>query len=493
MKTKQYILLLASIFCLSLPAKAWDWWPVAVDHTASFKGDSLYYTLQLTGVASHGKFAPFWLQTNRQGDIAPSPYSGNLQVGILKPASQPHRWFDYDFALSLTQRWQSPSDAIHPALNRTATGYLNLAYAHARLYIVDITLGIQPEQYGCPDNDLTTGGLLYSRNAHPMPGVRIGIEQWTPFPGLYGYVEVKGGISHQWQADNAYVEKGYVHHKWIGGRIGGKLPVNLSYEFHHVAQWGGYSPVYGDLGNDLHAFLNAFFVRSGGSMANDQINAQGNHIGSQVLTLDVKGEGWKVSAYWQNIFEDGPINFIGFGMNLPDGLWGIHITQTHWRYISGFTYEFLQTTDQSGPYHDKDGFIYGGGDGYYRNSIYRNGWNYFYRTLGNPFLTSPVYNADGTISTQNSMVQAHFTGIKGDIFGFRYRLMGSHVRNYGNNNRSPQLQSTNTALLLEVQKHVEKAWGLDFSLSLAADIGNQFGNQFGAMLTIRKQGLITPW
>ena len=87
---------------------------------------------------------------------------------------------------------------------------------------MDITLGIQPEQYGCPDNDLTTGGLLYSRNAHPMPGVRIGIEQWTPFPGLYGYVEVRGGISHQWQVDNAYVRKGYVHHKWIGGRIGGK-------------------------------------------------------------------------------------------------------------------------------------------------------------------------------------------------------------------------------------------------------------------------------
>ena len=478
---------------LSLPLYAWNWWPVAVDHTASFKGDSLYYSLQLTGVAGHGQYAPFWLQTNRQGDIAPTPFSGNLRVGILKPASQPHRWFDYDFALSLTQRWRNLSDAINPTVNRTAAGYFNLAYAHARLYIVDITLGIQPEQYGCPDNDLTTGGLLYSYNAHPMPCVRIGIEQWTPFPGLYGYVEVKGGISHQWQADNAYVENGYVHHKWIGGRIGGKLPVNLSYEFHHVAQWGGYSPVYGDLGNDWHAFLNAFLVRSGGSMANDQLNAQGNHVGSQILTLDVKGVGWKVSAYWQNIFEDGPIKFIGFGMNVPDGLWGINITQTHWRYISGFTYEFLQTTDQSGPFHDRDGLVYGGADHYYQNGIYRNGWNYFYRTLGNPFLTSPVYNADGTIYTHNSMVQAHFAGIKGDIYGFRYRLMGSYVRNYGNNNRTPQLQSTNTALLLEVQKHVEKAWGLDFALSLAADIGNQFGNQFGAMLTIRKQGLITKW
>ena len=44
-----------------------------------------------------------------------------------------------------------------------------------------------------------------------------------------------------------------------------------------------------------------------------------------------------------------------------------------------------------------------------------------------------------------------------------------------------------------MQKHVEKVWGLDFGLSLAADFGTQFGNQFGALLTITKTGLITSW
>jgi hypothetical protein len=47
--------------------------------------------------------------------------------------------------------------------------------------------------------------------------------------------------------------------------------------------------------------------------------------------------------------------------------------------------------------------------------------------------------------------------------------------------------------LLEVTKHIKKAWDLDFGLSLAADLGTQFGNQLGAMLTIRKKGIITQW
>ena len=47
--------------------------------------------------------------------------------------------------------------------------------------------------------------------------------------------------------------------------------------------------------------------------------------------------------------------------------------------------------------------------------------------------------------------------------------------------------------MLEVSKYIEKAWGLEFSVALAGDIGTQYGNQFGAMLTVRKRGLITQW
>jgi hypothetical protein len=113
--------------------------------------------------------------------------------------------------------------------------------------------------------------------------------------------------------------------------------------------------------------------------------------------------------------------------------------------------------------------------------------------MGNPFLTSPLYNTDGTTHTLNSRVRVHHLGIRGDIYGFQYRLKASYARNYGNDNFSHKVLSTNTALMLEVHKHVEQAWGLDFGLRLATDFGTQWGNNFGAQITICKQGIITSW
>ena len=54
-------------------------------------------------------------------------------------------------------------------------------------------------------------------------------------------------------------------------------------------------------------------------------------------------------------------------------------------------------------------------------------------------------------------------------------------------------RTQNTAVLLEVKKHVPQAWGLDFGIRLAADIGTQFGNSFGAQITISKKGIICKW
>ncbi|MDO9153042.1 MAG: hypothetical protein Q7U47_04935, partial [Paludibacter sp.] len=46
-----------------------------------------------------------------------------------------------------------------------------------------------------------------------------------------------------------------------------------------------------------------------------------------------------------------------------DGLFGFSVKNKKFPVIQGFLYEYLTTTDQSGPYHDKDGMIYGGNDG----------------------------------------------------------------------------------------------------------------------------------
>ena len=441
--------------------------------------DSMFYVGQFSVLTSSGDAVPSLLHGNTHGNISTLPHSGNLSLGIIKPATRPNRWFDFDGAIVLTGRLEGAQQTVIKSPKPQLTGYFRELYAHVRLYIVDITAGIHPVYIGAGDPELTGGSLILSGNAHPIPRISVGIDKWTAFPGLFGYLEIKGGLTHGWLADNYPDVKGtLLHHKYIGGRIGGKLPVNLSYEFHHFAQWGGTSTVYGDLGNDFHAYLDAFLLRSGGSMSNDQINAHGNHIGFQQLALDVKGNGWKVSAYWQYINEDGPTRIIGFGMNYKDGLWGVNMTQTRWPFISGFTYELLHTTDQAGPFHDRDGIVFGGGDNYFHNNIYTQGWTYYGRIIGTPFL-----------SMTNTRVVAHFVGVKGDIYGFRYRLIGTLAKNYGTYG-TPQ-QSANKAFLIEVRKRVPKAWDLEFGLSLSGDFGTQYGNSVGALFTITKQGLIT--
>lgn len=483
MKNKLLLIGLLLSACVGARELSWKWWPTGLQDSVPAGQDTLRWTMGIHAVASSGKYAPFWLISNTNGDVSSSPYSGNLTAGIYKEAVHDARWWDYDFGVQLTGRAEYP---------KTGTGYFNQLYAHVRLFIFDITAGIKPMIYETQDSLLSMGSLIFSGNSHPLPHITVGIDRYVAFPGLFGYLEIKGGLTHAWLPDNVYVRDAFVHHKFAALRVGGRLPVNISYEFHHAAQWGGYSPVYGDLGNDWTAYTNAFLARAGGSMYNDKANAQGNHVGSQQLMLTGKGKGWEVSAYWQNVFEDN-FAFIGNGQNIADGLWGICMKQTRWPFIQGVTYEFLNTTDQSGPWHDRDGLCYAGNDGYYQNHVYQNGWNYFYRSMGTPFITSPLYNEDGTVHTLNSRVRVHHIGVRGDIYGFQYRVKASYARNYGNDVTSREVLSDNTALLLEVNKHVEQAWGLDFGFRLAADFGSQWGNQIGGMITIRKNGLICNW
>ena len=473
MRTKLFIVLLA---LFSLQAKAWDWWPLPMAEPDTCH-EQLLYVSEVGVLASGGKGTPTWLQANRNGAVSPMPFSGSVTLGVVKPATRDNRWFDYDGGIVLSGRiaGATTSGSID------YTGFFKQLYAHVRLYIVDVTVGIKPQYFGAGDPELSSGSILFSQNVHPIPRISIGIDRWTAIPGLFGYAEIKGGLTHGWLGDNnGWVKGTLLHYKYIGARVGGKLSVNVSYEFHHVAQWGGFSSTYGDLGNDFASFWNVLLGKSGGSTSNELLNAQGNHLFSQQLCLTAKGEKWHVNAYWQNINEDGPVRFIGATMNAKDGLWGVSAEQQYWPFICALTFEVLQTTDQSGPWHDRDGQVFGGNDSYYKNSIYRQGWTYFGRTIGSPLM-----------SPSNSRVWAYHAGVRGDIYGFKYRAVCTYADNYGTYN-APAV-SHNTAVLLEVKKRVPQAWNLEFGVALAGDFGTQYGNQFGGMITVSKQGIIKKW
>ena len=157
----RYILILISWLLVGIDLYGADWWPVAMHHSDSAR-DTIYYAAEISAVASSGD-APLWIQAMEHGNISSSPYSGNITAAVYKHPTRPCRWYDYDFGIALTGRF----DTQH------TTGYFRSLYAHIRLYIVDITVGITPLVVGSQNPQLTTGGLLFSGNLQTALAFRM--------------------------------------------------------------------------------------------------------------------------------------------------------------------------------------------------------------------------------------------------------------------------------------------------------------------------------
>lgn len=444
------------------------------------QNDTIKYNVGFTGVASTGQYAPFWLQSNQYGLISSSPASADMIFGFNKDFGSKTRLFDYGFKANLL---------LQTSANATNT-YFHEYYVKARFSFLDLIVGAREEQYGNQDSTLSCGGFLFSQNARPMPKITAGIEHFTVVPFTYGFLEIKGAISHGWYQDNIYTKNLLLHHKYIYARIGGKLPVHFQYGLDHVAQWGGIVPVYGQQPSGLRDFIDVFFARRGGTDAtrNDQFNTLGNHIVSQSMRLDVDVSDFKISGYWQNLSEDPPVKFMTVSPNRADGLWGLSIRNSKFPLVKGIVFEYLNTTDQSGPYLDKDGIIYGGGDNYFNNGIYQNGWTYYSRTVGTPFITSPLYNSNGAVYIVNNRVQVFHVGLEGDVSGYRYKLLSSFSKNYGSYGYPYPEMISNTSTLFEINKQFPRLSNIEVGCSVGADIGKLYGNSIGFKFSIRKTG-----
>lgn len=443
---------------------------------AEAQSDTVKYELGFTGVGSTGVYAPFWLQSANYGQISASPNSANMNVGFSKDFNKKSAVFDYGFK----------ADVLLQTYDNKTKAYFHEAYLKARFSVFDMIVGAREEHLGTQDSSLSCGGFLFSKNARPMPKVTLGIERFTPVPFTKGYLEVKGAVAHGWFTDNIGGTNILLHHKYIYFRAGGSLPFHFQYGVDHVAQWGGNVPG-GQQPTSLSDYLRIVMGSSGGSSAleTDQINALGNHIISQSMKADYRIYNFTISAYWQNISEDSP-KFMTNTMNKPDGLWGISIRNNKLPIIKGLVYEYLNSTDQSGPFHDKDGIVYGGADSYFQNGVYQNGWTYFSRTIGTPFISSPVYNKDGGVSVVNTRVQVHHIGLEGDICGYNYKALCSLSKNYGSYGAPYPEMIRNTSLLLEVKKQFPKLSNIELGCSVGADIGKLYGNSVGCMVSVRK-------
>ncbi|NJO69307.1 MAG: capsule assembly Wzi family protein [Bacteroidetes bacterium] len=119
--------------------------------------------------------------------------------------------------------------------------YLHQGYGKLRVGFMTLQGGLIEERFGNQDSTLSSGGLLWSGNARPMPKVTLLVPKYTAVPFSKGYLEFMGGMSHGWFGKNQFVNGAYLHHKYFYVQAGGKLPVHIHYGLHHFAQWGGVS------------------------------------------------------------------------------------------------------------------------------------------------------------------------------------------------------------------------------------------------------------
>ncbi len=447
--------------------------------TTDAQTDTVRYEVSVSALSASGKLSPFWLQSNRYGLVTHSPHELKIMGEISKEYSRLDKNWDYGYTFSLILGNDKFSTIYRP----------HEYFIKTRYKAFELNIGAREEIIGNQDPSLSLGGMIFSKNSRPMPKISLGIERFTTVPYTFGLLEIRGAIAHGWFTDNIYTKNMLLHHKYLYAQLGGHLPVKIQYGVEHAAQWGGKFPANSPYSQMRHNWKDFFtiFIGGSGGIGGEEINALGNHILSQSLGLNLNINNFEINTYWQNITEDGPLRIIfNNTMNSADGLWGISLKNDELKYVNKIVFEYLNTTDQSGPYHDKDGIVYGGCDDYYNNYIYLNGWNYFMRTIGTPFITSPAYNTNGSIRSNNNMVRVRHVGLEGEIGGAGYRGFISFSKNYGDYNL--RKQSSDLSLLLDVKKKYPKLDNLEICWSIAADFGSFYGNNIGLLVTLKKSG-----
>lgn len=467
------------------------------------------YHFDCESIVGNGKQSPFWLVNNRNGIATLKNQNGYIRFGLIK-ISKEKKKFDLDYGIDIIE---SKNYFSNFALQQV---YLDLTYQKLKL-----TIGSKEEKSHLKNQALSSGGLSWSGNARPIPLLRFSIPEFISFPWLLkNRLQIKGSLAYGWFTDNKYqksavlLEKTSVfnfynadvlyHHKdaFFNYTFNPKWSLTIGIEIE--TQFGG-KQFYLEKGklienttpSSFRHYLMAFFPLPGDnqSTASDQAYLYGNNLGSWHSLITYKTNKSNLKIYLENPFED----FSGMSkQNRLDGLWGFEFSQNKKNGITGLVFEYLQTTDQSGPIHwaphdspnSKLTDQATGRDDYYNNNFY-TGWEHWGMTNGNPLITSPIYNSNGSLRIQNNRVQAFHLGIS-NIFNnsFEGRYLFTYSQNYGRHANPFTSIQDSKSMLGEFSYTPLRLNGWKFTISGALDIGMMYGNNQAISFKISRKGNI---
>jgi Cu2+-exporting ATPase len=464
----------------------------------SFAQGEANYRVESFGSVSAGAYTPFWIVSNTYGLVPLKPNNGYVRGSV-----------DWKQSLGEDLQWEAGVDWVG-ATRHSSSFWVHQFYAGLSYRAVRLTVGAKERYNSILDKDLSVGDMNFSTNARPMPEVCIGIPEYITIPYTKGIMQFKADFSVGKSLDNDYILRvknsttpyatGILWHRkslflrWADPKE--KFPWSFTFAVDHAAQWGGWTS-YSDFGRlpvSVKDFLLIVLGKSGGedTPESDQVNVLGNHQGTLNIQLEYKAKGFQASLYKQHFYDDkSGLEYA----NWRDGIWGGAITFTHFPLLKKIVLESLNTTNQGGPLHFLDypdnGCHYrgGGNDDYYNHDYYISGWSYYGRALGNPLLTSPEYNDDGSLHFKNNRLKAIHLGMNGALASdFSYRLLFTHTHAWGRMYAPFLERKNNFSSLLECQYESPKWQGWKIGVQLALDRGNLYGNNWGGAVKISKSG-----
>jgi hypothetical protein len=484
------------------------WLPQSVLPAFSGNPDTTHYIevgykLEMFGSAAYQSTTPFLMHSNTYGTVPLDANNGGLRGGVngfyrFNPNLSLEAGVDY--LVRNTDGINYNRGKINSCFQQL---YLSLDFNAFRL-----KLGSKEDYHSILDPALSSGDGMLSTNARPIPEINLSIPEFTAVPFTRGYLQVKGDFAAGKFIDDkyilslineksSYVQRRLLHHKSIYLML--KKTQAQSFFLilggEDYAQWGGWHSKFGDQPQTLSDFWRIIKGSEGDERATvgDQINVLGDHLGTYSFKTGYTHSDWELSVYKQHFFTDkSGMEFA----NWRDGIWGIECTLPL-PYLKKWVFEHFNSTNQSGPFHFPFSLPgrpdlktrYGGGDSYYNHGLYSTGWSYFGRAIGNPLITSPEYNTNGSLGFNDTRIKAYHIGINGNISSnLSYRFISSYMEGYGTHGNPYLKKKQSFSNSLECNYVYPKWKNWTFTIQFAADAGDMYTNNLGCLLKIKKIG-----
>lgn len=464
---------------------------------------SSYYSIEALGSAATDDHTPFWMVSNKYGAIPLDAGNAYLRAGVFHHQS-------YQNGL----HWNAGVDllAVTP---RYRNVYIQQLYAEIKYKCLKLTVGSKENYTSLWDKELSSGDMVFSANARPIPEINLSVPHFTTVPFTKKRMQFRANFAVGRSFEDDYIQQfinekqNYIqnplwHHKSLHIRIldpYNRFPFTAIIGVRHHAQWGGVStdPEKGSQPHSLKDFVRIIAGKSGGenALAGDRQNVLGNHYGAYDFKLGYFHPAFAIHLYRQHYFDDTS------GMelyNLPDGLYGVQADLLIFSWINKIVLEFLCTRNQSGPIHyimydhrEHPGFG-GGRDNYYNNDEYTTGSSYFNRSIGSPLLTSPEYNKNGDLGFKNNRIRAFHLGFQGYLSRqVSYRILATSSESWGTMDKPFLKKAKNFSCAAKLSYCHPRLESWLFSGEIGADFGSTYGDNTGISLSVKKTGILKRW